>query len=324
MSADRSVTPRVTAAVLNFNGRSLLEVVLPSLAGQEFSDFETIVIDNCSSDDSVDYLQREWPQVRVVPTGEFNVGVAAALNVGVEAARGELIALLNNDIELTPSWLGELVEAMDRHPVAASAAGKLLNYRHRDRIDAAGDVFTRAATASGRGHGELDQGQYEREEEIFAPTGGAGLYRASAFADVGLFDETFRAYFEDVDWGLRAQLAGYRSRYVPSAVGYHMGGATTRGDKLPSYYELQRRNAIGVIVKNVPVGFLLRHAPTIVWNQLLGFAYGANAGMLAAHLRALRGAALEFPRWRRERRRIMGSRRIAPEDFERFTSAKRG
>ncbi|HEY5344208.1 MAG TPA: glycosyltransferase family 2 protein [Solirubrobacteraceae bacterium] len=323
MSSIAPSTPRVSAAVLNFNGRALLEVVLPTLAAQEFDDVEMIVIDNCSSDDSVEYLQREWPNVRVVPTGESNVGVAAALNVGVQAARGELIALLNNDIELDPRWLGELVATLDRYPEAATAAGKLLSYHDRERIDAAGDVFTTAATALGRGHGELDRGQYEREEEIFAPTGGAGLYRASAFADVGPFDESFRAYFEDVDWGLRAQLAGHRSRYVPGSIGYHMGGATTGGDKRPDYYELQRRNAIGVIVKDVPARFLMRHAPAIAWNQLLGFAYGVHAGMLVAHLRALRGAARAFPGWRRERRRIMGSRRIALDDFERFTSAKR-
>src|SRR5258708_5503723 len=141
-----SPMPRVSLAVLNYDGRELLEVVLPSLAAQEFTDFETIVIDNASHDDSLAYLQEHWPDVRVVSVGRENVGVSAALNVAVRSARGELVALLNNDIELEPSWLGELVAALDRHPDAVSVAGKLLSFSARDRIYSAGDIFTTAPT----------------------------------------------------------------------------------------------------------------------------------------------------------------------------------
>jgi GT2 family glycosyltransferase len=315
--------PRVSVAVLNFNGRRLLEVILPSLMAQVYEDFETIVVDDCSSDDSLEYLRREWPHVRVVRTGETNVGVAAALNVAVRAAGGEFVALLNNDIELDRLWLGELVAALERHPEAASAAGKLLNYRNRELIDGAGDVFTRAASAWGRGGGEVDRGQYERAEEVFAPTAGAALYRRTALADVGPFDESFHAYFEDVDWGLRAQLAGYRSRYVPRAVGYHMGSETTRGDRNPLYYELQRRNILAVLIKDVPLRFLLWNLPWIVGQQLLGLAYSARAGMLGVHLRALARAARDSPPWLRERRRILRARRIELAEFDRFVSRRR-
>jgi GT2 family glycosyltransferase len=315
--------PRVSAAVLNFNGRRLLEVVLPSLAAQEYSDFEIVVIDDCSSDDSLAYLAREWPAVRVLGTGESNVGVSAALNVAVRACTGEFVALLNNDIELDPLWLQELVAALDHHPEAATAAGKLLNYHQRDRIDGAGDIFTRAAMAWGRGGGQPDRGQYDREEEIFAPTAGAGLYRTSAFTDVGPFDESFHAYFEDVDWGLRAQLAGYRSRYVPSALGYHMGGATTQGHKSSRYYELQHRNTLAVMIKDVPARFLLRYAYLIAWHQAIGLVYSTRAGMLRAHLRAYKAAAHAAPGWLRERRTIMQRRRIDLREFNRFVSARR-
>ncbi len=309
--------------MLNFNGRRLLGVILPSLAAQEYRDFEIVVIDDCSSDDSLEYLKCEWPAVRVLSTGESNVGVSAALNVAVRASGGEFVALLNNDIELDPLWLRELVAALDRHPEAATAAGKLLNYHRRGQIDGAGDIFTRAAMAWGRGSGQPDRGQYDREEEIFAPTAGAGLYRASAFTDVGPFDESFHAYFEDADWGLRAQLAGYRSRYVPTAVGYHMGGATTQGHKSPRYYELQHRNTLAVMIKDVPARFLLRHMLVIVWHQLIGLAYSLRAGMLRAHLRAFRAAVRAAPGWLRERRIIMRRRRIDLREFDRFVSARR-
>jgi GT2 family glycosyltransferase len=315
--------PRVTAAVLNYNGRHLLEVVLPSLAAQSYTDFETVVVDDCSTDDSRAYLRSEWPQVRVIETGPRNVGVAAALNVAVAAARGELVALLNNDVELAPRWLGELVAALDRHPEAATAAGKLLEYRDRRVIDGAGDIFTRAGSAWGRGGGQFDRGQYEREEDVFAPTAGAALYRVAALADVGPFEESFVAYFEDVDWGLRAQLAGYRSRYVPAAVGYHMGSQTTRGDANPRYYALQRRNILGVIVRDLPGRFLARNLHRIVGQQLLGLAYSARAGMLGVHLRALAAALRCAPRWVRERRKIQARRRIDPREFERIVSSRR-
>ena len=105
--------PRVTVAVLNYNGRQLLEVVLPSLAAQRYRDFETVVVDDCSTDDSVRYLHEQYPEVRIVVTGTANVGVAAALNIAVRSTQSELVALLNNDIELDPDWLGELVTALE-------------------------------------------------------------------------------------------------------------------------------------------------------------------------------------------------------------------
>lgn len=315
--------PRVSAAVLNYNGRSLLEIILPSLLRQEYRDFEAILVDDCSTDDSVDFVRERFPEVRVVSTGPANVGVSAAFNVAVRAAQGELVALLNSDLELDPGWLGELVAGLDRHPDAGAVAGKLLNYWRRTEIDGAGDIFTRSATAYPRGHGEIDQGQYDREEEVFAPTAGAALYRASALADVGPFDESFFAYFEDVDWGLRAQLAGLRSWYVPRAVAYHMGGQTTKGDANPLYYKLQRRNTLALLIKDVPTRFILRNAPRIVSQQLLGLVYSARAGMLKVHLQAFAEVARDAPRWRRDRRRILGSSRIPPREFDRFVVTRR-
>jgi GT2 family glycosyltransferase len=310
--------PSVTAVVLTYDGRELLEVILPSLAAQTYADFEIVVVDNGSRDDSRAYLAEHWPSVRVVAI-EDNIGVAAALNRGVAATRTDLVALLNNDLELDPEWLAQLVDALERHPDAASVTGKVLNYFRREEIDGVGDLFTRSATAYHRGAGELDRGQYAREEEVFAPTAGAALYRASALARVGPFDESFWAYFEDVDWGLRAQLAGLRSWYVPSAVAYHMGSRTTGGDRNPVYFVLQRRNTLGLLIKDVPAEFIVRNLHRIAWHHLLGLGYSARAGMLRAHLRAFRDAARAAPGWRRDRRTILaggGARR----EFERFTT----
>jgi GT2 family glycosyltransferase len=318
-----SRSPCVSAVVLNYNGVELLKVVLPSLVAQDFGDVEVIVVDDCSSDCSVEYLREHWPAVRVVAAGEGNVGVAAALNAGVRAARGVYVALLNNDLELDRRWVGELVAALDRHPEAGSVGGKLLSFYDRSVIDSVGDVFTRSATAYPRGGGEVDVGQYEDEVEIFAPTAGAAMYRASALADVGPFDESFFAYFEDVDWGLRAQLAGYRAWYAPRAVAYHMGSHTTGGDRNPRFYALKRRNTIALLVKDVPMSFMLRNAHRMAFHQFLSLCYSLRPGMLGVHLCAIASALRELPAWLKARREIMSKRTIAAREFDRFTSAGR-
>jgi GT2 family glycosyltransferase len=314
--------PRVSAAVLNYNGRELLEVILPSLAAQDYPDFEMVVVDNGSTDDSLDYLRERWPQVRLVDVGGENTGVAAALNLAVSSCRGELVALLNNDIELDPRWLSELVLCLDRHPPAGMVACKLMRYRQRDVFDGAGNVFMRSATGWQRGQGQRDVGQFEEEEEVFAPTAGAALYRSQAFEQVGPFDESLWAYFEDVDWGLRAQLAGLRCWYAPKAVAFHMGSQTTKGDANPLYFELQRRNTLALLVKDVPVAFMLRNAHRILFHQVLGLLYSARAGKLGLHLRALRSAWRAAPGWRAQRREILGAG-VGLSEFNRFVSKRR-
>lgn len=301
--------PSVTAVVLNHNGRHLLEVILPSLADQTYRSTEVLVVDDASRDDSLAYLAERWPEVRVVATSE-NVGVAAALNRGVEAARGEFVALLNNDLELDREWISEMVRALRRYPEAGSAAGKLLNYYQRDLMDSAGDGMSRSMLPFPRGGGERDRGQYDFEEEILSATAGAAMYRMSAVIEVGLFDESFFAYFEDVDWGLRAQLAGFPCRYVPTAIGYHMKNATTGGAANPRFLLLVWRNLIGVIVKNLPLSLLLRNVVPIARQQLGTLLHSVRTGTLLLYLTALGQALSRLPRWAHDRRRIQAGRRI--------------
>jgi GT2 family glycosyltransferase len=309
--------------VLNYNGRHLLETLLPSLAAQTYDDLEVVVVDDCSSDDSREYVASEWPAVRLLTTGPSNVGVAAAFNFAVSAARGELVALLNNDIELAVDWLEQLVAGIDRHPQAAAVTGKTLNFWRRGELDGAGDVFTLSATAHRRGIGERDEGQFDTEEEVFAVSAGAALYRAAALTDVGPFDESFVAYLEDVDWGLRAQLAGYRAWYVPAAVAYHMGGETTGGDRSDAYYGLLRRNTIAILVKDVPAGFLLRHLHRVVWHHSVALVQSARSGRLVVHLRAWASVVPQLRPWLAARRRAFAARRIELHEFERLASRRR-
>lgn len=296
-------------AVLSYDGRALLETILPSLAAQRFRDFEVVVVDNGSRDDTVAWLAEQWPQVEVVSLPE-NVGVTAALNVCARAGRGELVALLNNDLELDPGCLEELVAALDAHPEAGWAGAKLLDFAEREVLDGAGDVFTWAATGGRRGHGERDRGQYDEPRAIFGACGGAALYRRTAFADVGEFDEDFFAFYEDVDWNLRAQLAGLSCRYVPGAVVYHMGSATIgRGLSDFTRYHLWR-NTLWIVAKDLPAGALLRHAPHLALGQAVNLAVAVRDRKLSIWLRVWRDALRGLPRMLRKRREVQARRRI--------------
>lgn len=299
--------PRVTVAILSYNGRALLDVVVPSvLALRGVEDARVIVIDDGSSDGSAEHVRASWPTVEVLES-PTNVGISASLNRAVAAAESELLALLNNDIELEPDWLSELIDALDAHPEAVSASGKLLRFDDRSRIDAAGDLMLWSGAVIQRGHGMRDEGQFDIEQAVFGATAGAALYRRSAFEIVGPFDESFFAYLEDIDWCARAQLAGLGSRYVPSAVGYHMGGAST-GARKGYFGRLQRRNTLLMVVKDFPGDALLRHGWKIAINQLLWLAASVRDGMLGEHLHAWLEWFVMLPGALRARRLIQGSR----------------
>ncbi|MBW3608450.1 MAG: glycosyltransferase family 2 protein [Actinobacteria bacterium] len=301
--------PRLTAVVLTYDRRDLLDVILPCVERQVLSDMRVLVVDNGSSDGSAAYVRERWPSFDVLELAQ-NIGVAAALNRGVAATTSEYVALLNNDLELEPDYLALLVAELDRHPEAASAAGKMLSFFDRARLDAAGDLFMWSGIATHRGGGEVDAGQYDMPEEIFAPCAGAAVFRRSCFDTVGMFDEDFFAYLEDVDWGLRAQLAGFSARYVPAAVSYHMGGATTSAEK-SSYNALLRRNQIWLILKDYPARALARHAGKVLVHQVAWIVTAAREGRLREQLAVLAAVGRGLPAILRKRREVQATRRVS-------------
>lgn len=302
--------------MLSYNGRHLLETALPSLATQQYRDFQMLVVDNGSSDQTALWLGEQWPDVRLVRLPD-NVGVTAALNVCVRESDTELVMLANNDIELDPSCLGALVQALDEHPDAGSASPKLLDYHDRGVLDGAGDILAWTGSPGRRGHGELDKGQYDLPQAIFGACGGAALYRRAAFDHVGLFDEEFFAYYEDADWSLRAQLGGFSCRYVPSAVVYHMGSATL-GREMTDFtrYHLWR-NGIWLIAKDLPVMSLIRHAHQLLYGQLWNLGMAMRDRRLRLWGKAWREALRGLPSVLRKRRLVQTLRRGSTRQLER-------
>ncbi len=308
--------PRLTVTLTNYNGRHLLEPMLASLAAQSFQDFAIAVVDDGSRDDSVVWLRTQWPHVRVVEL-RGNSGVTAAMNAALQSADTELVALFNNDMELEPECLTELVASLDEYAGAGSATPKMLDFARREILDGAGDELNWRGGGGRRGHGESDRGQYDEPQEVFGPCGGAVLFRRSALQAVGLFDPAYFAYYEDVDWAFRARLQGLGCRYVPSAVLYHRGSETLgRGMSDFNTYQLWR-NPIWLIAKCYPAATLARHAPDIVVGQAGNLAAAVRERKLRVWLRAMRDALLGVPGALRKRREIQRTRTVTAAELER-------
>jgi GT2 family glycosyltransferase len=318
---DAGRAPRLTVVLTNYNGRGLLETMLRSLADQSYRDYSTVVVDDHSSDDSIAYLREHWPGVAVIELPE-NGGVTAAMNVGLLTPSSELVALFNNDMALDPQCLAELVTALDGHPEAGSATPKMLDFNDHGRLDGAGDVLSWRGGGERRGHGERDQGQYDVPSEIFAACGGAAIYRRAAITAVGGFDLDYFAYYEDLDWAFRAQLYGFRCRYVPSAILYHRGSETLgRGITDFNGYQLWR-NPIWLVAKCFPAGSIARHAPALLRGQAGNLYVAAREGKLRVWARAIRDALRGLPGAVRKRRAVQGARAIDLRQLE--AVARRG
>lgn len=265
---DADSLPRVSVVIPNWNGAELLARVLDSLGGQLYQGFETLVVDNGSTDTSLALLESEFPETRVValPT---NLGFAGAVNAGIEKARGEIIALLNNDAVADPGWLGALVDALDRHPEVGSIASRMLDLGDPGRIDSAGDQL--GIFPSNIGHGEPDDARFREPAYVLSACAGAAAFRRELFEDVGLFDERFFAYMEDVDLGVRAQLRGWDCLYEPRAVVYHEGSQTSK--RMPDRrFFLLARNSLLIFFQFMPPLRRMIWAPVavarVLWNSV--------------------------------------------------------
>ena len=301
----------ISVVVLNWNGRHFLEECLGSLRAQTLGDFEMIFVDNGSTDSSLDYVRQEFPEVRAIALNH-NAGFAEGNNVGIRASTGEYVALLNNDTKAHPRWLESLRTTLDTHPEIGFCASKIVLYDQPGVIDSAGDLFYTCGVGEKRGRSETDRGQFAQLQPVFGACAAAALYRRSMLEDVGLFDEDFFAYAEDVDLSFRAQLAGHKCLFVPEAVVYHHLQGTSRALPDESLY-LSRRNAFCVLVKNMPGALLWRRLPYILDYYLaVDLAYivqGKFRPILKARLDNIR----RLRRTLAKRTQIQAGRRVSDE-----------
>lgn len=274
--------------VVNWNRKGLLEACLSSLKAQinprgELFPHEVIVVDNGSDDGSAEMVSTTFPQARLLRNKQ-NEGFCKANNQGIAEAKGNLIALLNNDAEAAPVWLYELHRAFGLAEGVGMAASKVLSWENPNLIDKVGHVIYADGQNRGRGTGEVDRGQYEEIEEVLWPDGCAGMYSREMLSRVGGFDEDFFAYADDADLGFRGRIAGYRCLYMPTAVVRHHRSATL-GLGSGARVALIERNRIFLALKLFPWSLLILNP--------VYFACRVVAGVLQA--RGARGDFAAFP-----------------------------
>ena len=254
------MSPQVSVIILNWNGRSLLAECLAALRAQTWRDFEIIVVDNGSQDDSVQWLSECEPDVRVI-CNATNLGFATANNQGILLSQAPVVMLLNNDAILEPDCLQALMSAADEHTEAGALACKILIRGSKGQMDSAGIEVDRAGIAWNRGWGK-PAAEYTKPVNVFGPSAAAALYRRSMLEQIGLLDDDFFIYYEDVDLAWRAQWAGWPCVYVPNAVVHHVHSATT-GRNSPFKNYLLSRNKWWAIFKNYPIQSLVAYLPLV-------------------------------------------------------------
>lgn len=256
--------PRASVVILNYNGCRYLDTCLSAVLHQELEGgFEVVLVDNASTDGSVAHVRSSWPNVRVVEAAA-NLGFAAGNNLGIDQARGLHVALLNNDTRVRHGWLSALVEVAESEPRIGAVTSKLVFMDRPSVVQNAGSLVLTDGSGGDRGSGEEDQGQYDRREEVFAACGGAALLTRAMLDDVGLFDPTFFAYYEDTDLSWRMRLRGWRIMYEPSAVVEHVHSGTSV-EWSPFFTFHVDRNRMFMILKNAPPGFVVRAFARFAW-----------------------------------------------------------
>ena len=264
-SGEGTPHPRLSVSVVipTYRGREYLVPCLDAVASQTRPADQVIVVDDASPDDTAQWVRDTYPWVDVValPT---NRKFAGAANAGIRASAGDIVVLLNNDTEAEPGWLAALVAPLETEPEVGFCASKLLLFDRRDHLHAAGDGYTIGGIPVNRGAFTKDDGRFDAEPWVFGACAAASAYRRELLAETGGFDEWLVSYLEDIDLSWRAQLLGYRCRFVPEARVYHHVSATG-GQVRPSYW--CGRNFLLVLARDMPAPLLRRHWRAIASSQ---------------------------------------------------------
>ena len=265
---------RSTIVIPNFNGINYIGNCLASLADEPA---RVIVVDNGSTDGSRQLVQEKFPGAQMIAL-EKNAGFCTAVNRGMEASDTAYVILLNNDTTVRPGFVRALEAALEKDARVFSGAAKMVNMRRPELIDDAGDYYCALGWAFAAGKDKPAQ-RYNRQREIFSACGGACIYRRSILGETGMLDENHFAYLEDVDLGYRAKLFGYRNLYVPEAVVYHAGSASTGSRYNAFKAELTAANSVYVVYKNMPPAQILINLPFLLAGFVLKLLFYCRKGL---------------------------------------------
>lgn len=267
----------VTVVIPNYNGRKYLKICLDALRRQTLKEFRILLVDNGSQDDSISFVREQYPEVELICLPE-NTGFCGAVNRGIQNTKTPYVLLLNNDTEVFPTFAEELLKGIKKHKKAFSAAGKLIQYHDKARIDDAGNYYCALGWAYARGKDKPVE-RYENPEKIFSACAGAAIYRMDVIKQIGSFDEAHFAYLEDMDLGYRARIFGYENWYIPSAKVYHVGSGTT-GSRYNTFKTgYSARNNIYLIWKNMPPAQMILNLPFLLAGFLIKGLFFSRKGL---------------------------------------------
>ncbi len=261
---------KATVVIPNLNGAGWLKDSIESVWAQTMQDFELIVIDNASTDESLEIARSYVGRSNyTLIENDRNTGFSYAVNQGIRIAKGEFVALFNNDAFAEPDWLENLIKTAQSDPKIFAVSSLMIRHFERELADDAGDYVTLLGFACKRGDG-LKASRYTKPCRVFSACGGAALYRKSILDEIGLFDENFFAYYEDVDISWRANSFGYKNVFCPTAKCYHICSATTGAVRYNPFKSIQSgRNSILLPYKNMPLLMFLLNLLPLALGYLL-------------------------------------------------------
>jgi GT2 family glycosyltransferase len=303
---------KVVVVIPNWNGELGLKRCIDSLVAQTQA-AHIIMVDNGSTDGSYWFVEKNYPQVEIIRHTK-NKGYAGGVNPGFKRAMEEnawYVAPFNNDAVADPEWLENLVKFLDTNPNYGIATPKVASSDGK-HLDSTGDYYTNWGLPYPRGRGETDIRKYDSQTEIFGGSGAASLYRVSMLREIGLLDEDFFAYYEDVDISFRAQLAGWKVAYVPQSIVYHE--LNTTGKRIKGFFTYQTvKNYPWLLIKNVPASLLPRVFPRFALAQLLfvGRAFQRGHGWYA--VKAVAVSTWYTPKKLMERFEIQSNRKVSSD-----------
>ena len=302
---------RVAIVIPNWNGEDLLKECIDSLLVQSYKEISISVVENGSIDSSLAILKSYGKKITVLKQKQ-NLGFAGGVNVGIRYAiehGAEYIGLFNNDAKADKNWVKALIKKLDANKSAGIITSKIL-IGDSHKLDSTGDWYSTSGMPFPRGRGEIDKKQYDKDTNVFGASGGASIYRTSLFNDIGLFDEDFFAYYEDVDISFRAQLRGWKVLYEPKAITYHKLSATS--SKL-GYFAIKQsaKNFWFLYIKNIPFPLSLKYLPSALYRYARMFAARLIKGGFWAFFTGFIKSVLLFPKKIIERRSIQKGRTVS-------------
>ena len=266
----------VSIVIPNYNGKHFLADCLHAVFVQNIENQEVIVVDNGSTDGSLEYL-KTFPGVRVIALDK-NYGFCRAVNEGIKASDSEYVILLNNDTEVAKDFAKELLDAIKSDERIFSCSSKMIQFHDRERMDDAGDYYCALGWAFGRGKGAPVE-NYEMSSDVFAACAGAAIYRKNILESLGYFDEAHFAYLEDIDIGYRARIYGYRNVYAPKAVVYHVGSGSSGSAHNAFKVRLSSRNNIYLAYKNMPFLQIIVNSPFLLLGHAVKLVFFLKKGL---------------------------------------------